>query len=45
MLGFIVEDDIMKLLDEQQMVDFYHFNKTNFKVSSSKVDKYLHSND
>ena len=45
MLGFIVEDDIMKLLDEKQMIDFYHFDKTNFKVLSSKVDKYLHSND
>ena len=30
MLGFIVEDDIMKLLDEKQMIDFYHFDKTNF---------------
>ena len=45
MLGFIVEDDIMKLLDEKQMIDFYHFDKTNFKVLSSKVDKYLNSND
>jgi len=45
MLGFIVEDDIMKLLDEKQMIDFYHFDKTNFKVLSSKVDEYLHSND
>ena len=45
MLGFIVEDDIMKLLDEKQMIDFYHFDKTNFKVLASKVDKYLNSND
>ena len=45
MLGFILEDDIMKLLDEKQLLDFYHFDKTNFKVLSSKVDKYLHSND
>ena len=45
MLGFIVEDDIVKLLDEKQMIDFYHFDKTNFKVLSSKVDKYLNSND
>ena len=44
-LGFIIEDDIMKLLDENQMIDFYHFDKTNFKVLASKVDKYLHSND
>ena len=45
MLGFILEDDIMKLLDEKQIVDFYHFDKTSFKVLASKVDKYLHSND
>ena len=44
-LGFIAEDGIMKLLDEKQMIDFYHFDKTNFKVLVSKVDKYLHSND
>ena len=44
-LGFIVEDDIIKLLDDKQMIDFYHFDKTNFKVRSDKVDKYLHSND
>jgi len=45
MLGFIIEDDIMKLLDEKQMIDFYHFDKTNFKVLASKVDKYLNTND
>jgi len=45
MLGFIVEDDITKLLDEIQLIDFYHFDKTSFKVLASKVDKYLHSND
>ena len=45
MLGFIVEDDIMKLLDEKQIVDFYHFDKTNFKILASKIDKYLNSND
>ena len=45
MLGFIIEDDIMKLLDEKQMIDFYHFDKTNFKVLASKVYKYLNTND
>ena len=45
MLGFIGEGDIMKLLDEKQLLDFYHFDKTNFKVLASKVDEYLHSND
>ena len=44
-IGFIIEDDITKLLDETQMIDFYHFDKVKFKVLASKVDKYLHSND
>ena len=44
-LGFISEDDIMKLLDEKQILDFYHFDKTNFKVKADKVEKYLQSND
>ena len=45
MLGFIAEDDIMKLLDEKQILDFYHFNKTIFKVKADKVEKYLNRND
>tara|TARA_R110000824_G_scaffold24481_1_gene86168 strand:- start:789 stop:1001 length:213 start_codon:yes stop_codon:yes gene_type:complete len=45
MLGFIAEDDIMKLLDEKQILDFYHFNKTIFKVRADKVEKYLNRND
>tara|TARA_R110000737_G_C14468545_1_gene466326 strand:+ start:29 stop:283 length:255 start_codon:yes stop_codon:yes gene_type:complete len=45
MLGFIVEDDIMKLLDENQIVDFYHLDKTKFKVRADKIDKYLSQND
>ena len=44
-LDFATEDEIMSLLDEKQLLDFYHFDKTNFKVLSSKVDKYLNSND
>jgi len=44
-LGFISEDDIMKLLDEKQVVDFYHFDKTVFKVEKFKVDKYLSKDD
>ena len=44
-LGFIAEDDIMKLLDKKQMLDFYHFDKTNFKVSAEKVKRYLNKND
>tara|TARA_R110002167_G_scaffold144558_1_gene335059 strand:+ start:933 stop:1145 length:213 start_codon:yes stop_codon:yes gene_type:complete len=45
MLGFIVEDDIMKLLDEKQILDFYHFDKTLFRVSVDKIEKYLSKND
>tara|TARA_R110000787_G_scaffold23498_1_gene67139 strand:- start:599 stop:811 length:213 start_codon:yes stop_codon:yes gene_type:complete len=45
MLGFIAEDDIMKLLDEKQILDFYHSNKTIFKVRADKVEKYLNRND
>tara|TARA_R110002051_G_C8489797_1_gene462992 strand:+ start:152 stop:289 length:138 start_codon:yes stop_codon:yes gene_type:complete len=45
MLGFIVEDDIMKLLDQNQIVDFYHLDKTKFKVRADKIDKYLSQND
>tara|TARA_R110000796_G_scaffold570_1_gene2019 strand:- start:638 stop:850 length:213 start_codon:yes stop_codon:yes gene_type:complete len=45
MLGFIKEDDIMKLLDDKQMLDFYHFDKTNFRVKTEKIEKYLQRND
>ena len=41
LLGEIVEDNIMKLLDKNQLVDFYHAGKTKFKVHKSKVEKYL----
>ena len=45
LLGEIVEDDILKLLDEVQLIDFYHFDKTKFKVEKSKIEKYLKRND
>ena len=41
LLGEIVEDDIMKLLNKNQLVDFYHAGKTKFKIEKSKVEKYL----
>ena len=44
-LDFATEDDIMSLLDEKQLLDFYHFNKTEFKVSTDKIDKHMHRND
>ena len=45
LLGEIVEDDIMKMLDKQQLIDFYHFDKTKFKVEKSKIEKYLKRDD
>ena len=45
MLGYIAEDDIMKLLDEKQILDFYHFDKTLFRVNSHKIEQYLNRND
>jgi len=45
MLGYIVEDDIMKLLDEKQILDFYHFDKTSFRVKSDRIEQYLNRND
>jgi len=35
----------MKLLDEKQILDFYHFDKTSFRVKADKIDKYLTRND
>ena len=45
MLGYIIEDDIIKLLDEKQILDFYHFDKTLFRVKSDKIQQYLNKND
>jgi len=44
-LDFATEDEIMSLLDEKQLLDFYHFNKTEFKVSIDKIEKHMHRND
>jgi len=44
-LDFATEDDIMILLDEKQLLDFYHFNKTEFKISTDKIEKHIHRND
>jgi len=35
----------MSLLDEKQILDFYHFDKTSFKVSTNKINKHIHRND
>ena len=44
-LDFATEDEIMSLLDEKQLLDFYHFDKTIFKVSFDKIEKHIHRND
>ena len=44
-LGEIAEDDMLKLLDEIQLIDFYHIGKTKFKVEKSKVEKYIKTDD
>ena len=44
-LDFATEDEIMSLLDEKQLLDFYHFDKTSFKVSVGKIEKHMHRND
>ncbi len=41
LLGEIVEDDIMKMLDKEQLIDFYHMGKTKFKIEKCKIEKYL----
>ena len=45
LLGEIAEDDILKRLDEIQLIDFYHLDKTKFKVEKSKVEKYINRDD
>ena len=45
LLGEIAEDDILKLLDKIQLIDFYHIGKTKFKVDKSKVEKYIMRDD
>ena len=45
LLGEIVEDDIMKLLNKEQLIDFYYAGKYKFKVEKSKIEKYLQRDD
>ena len=45
LLGEIVEDNIIQLLNKNQLVDFYHCNKTKFRVEKSKIEKYLKRDD
>tara|TARA_R110002012_G_scaffold292028_1_gene486774 strand:- start:11 stop:223 length:213 start_codon:yes stop_codon:yes gene_type:complete len=41
LLGEIIEDDIMKILNKEQLVDFYHVGKTKFKIEKWKIEKYI----
>tara|TARA_R100001509_G_scaffold138599_1_gene92820 strand:- start:1070 stop:1276 length:207 start_codon:yes stop_codon:yes gene_type:complete len=45
LLGEVVEDSIMKLLDKKQLIDFYYSGKNKFKIEKSKIEKYLDTND
>jgi len=45
LLGEVVEDDMLKVLDKQQLIDFYHIGKTKFKVEKSKIEKYIKRDD
>lgn len=41
LIGEIAEDDIMKLLDDKQVLAFYHHNKNNFKVPFSSIEAFV----
>tara|TARA_R100000655_G_scaffold101275_2_gene146272 strand:+ start:6990 stop:7211 length:222 start_codon:yes stop_codon:yes gene_type:complete len=41
LLGEIVEDDIMNVLDKEQVIDFYHRDKHRFKVHKDILFKYV----
>lgn len=44
-LGEVVEDSIIQLLNKNQLVDFYFAGKKKFKIEKWKLDKYLLRND
>ena len=41
LLGEIVEDNMMKLLSKEQMIDFYHRDKYNFMVDVELIKSYV----
>ena len=45
LLGEVVEDEMMNMLDKNQLIDFYHVGKTKFKIQKSKIEKHLSKND
>lgn len=44
-LGEVVEDNIVQLLNKKQLIDFYHAGKNNFKVQKWKIETYLSKDD
>jgi hypothetical protein len=44
-LGEVVEDNIVQLLNKKQLIDFYHAGKNNFKVQKWKIEAYLSKDD
>ena len=44
-LAEVVEDDIMKILNKNQLVDFYYSGKNKFKIQKLKIEKYLFNYD
>ena len=45
LLGEVKEDSIVKLLNKDQLVDFYYSGSTKFKIERWKIDNYLSEND
>ena len=41
LLGEIAEDDIMKLLNKEQVIDFYYRDKQSFSVDAELVKSYV----
>ena len=41
LLGEVIEDDIMSILDKEQLIDLYHRSKSKFKVCCNKINKFL----
>tara|TARA_B100001758_G_C18415922_1_gene619661 strand:- start:337 stop:534 length:198 start_codon:yes stop_codon:yes gene_type:complete len=44
-LGEVIEDGIMKILNKNQLVDFYHLGKNKFKVEKTKIKNNLLRDD
>tara|TARA_R100000664_G_C2682776_1_gene90070 strand:+ start:123 stop:341 length:219 start_codon:yes stop_codon:yes gene_type:complete len=38
LLGEVIEDDIMKLLDKDQVIDFFYNKKSNFEIDITLIE-------